>query len=172
MSLERALVFELMEEGSNKKDVMDIVIRMQSPELNEKYGTELKLNPKRIKVALNQYEARKELEKRGEYKRGFKEEIKKLIEERKREIEDSYPNLLSVKIAKNWSFLLDFVFFSKNFLGFPCPNCKKNRATELYTKVKYLNGKGKIPTPQIEKKFLLTYCKKCGDISYYDQYKN
>ena len=80
-----------------------------------------------------------------------------MIEDKKREIEDNYPNLLSVKITKDGRFL--------GFVGAHCSNCKEYRVIGVYAKIKYLNGKGEIPSPQIEEKSLLKYCRRCGDIN-------
>lgn len=153
---EREIVFGFRDKGSTESDVYEIVKDMGNSDYDWKSLPTI-LDPKRVKVALGQYKAREELEKREEYKRTFKEKIKGMIEDKKRDIEDNYPNLLSVKITKDGRFL--------GFLGGHCSNCEEDRVTGVYAKIKYLNGKGEIPTPQIDTKFLLKYCRRCGDIN-------
>ncbi len=160
MSLERELVNQLMDEGNSEPDVLEIVEYMADP--NGK-GRAVRTNSRKIQVALSQYKARGELKKRGEYKRKFKDELKDLIEKEKREIEGTYPNLLSFRIGPEHSsdYLCRILHANTT-----CNNCKKDTMMELYAKIKYLNGKGKIPIPQIKKKFLFEYCNRCGDINY------
>ena len=78
-------------------------------------------------------------------------------EEGKREIEDNYPNLLSVKIMQRGSSIPGN--------SYKCDNCSKWRVNIKYAKITSLNGNGEIPAPKVKTKFLFTYCRRCGDIS-------
>jgi len=150
MSLERELVFNIMDNGASKEDVPNIVRDFQSPELDKKYGMKLGLDSKKIKVALSQYEAKQELEKRGEYKKPFKEKIRKLIEEEIRKIEDTHPNLLSVRIHRSG--------------GYSCGNCDIRREDEISAIIKYVKRNGGVPAKLKKKKMLFYCCKNCGYI--------
>ena len=66
MSLEKKLVFELRDEGNTSSDVLQIVADMTDP--NGK-GRAVVTDPKKIKAALSQYDAKNLLKKRKEYKR-------------------------------------------------------------------------------------------------------
>jgi len=143
MSLERELVFQSMDEGLLRQEILDRVEGMRE--------LDVRMDSKKIEVALSQYNAKEELEKRGEYKRKFKDDLKDLIEKKKREIEDNYENLLFVRIKDGCG-------------DSSCNNCEEYRIRWVSAKIKYLNGKGKIPVPQMEKKFLLEYCERCGYI--------
>ena len=151
-----------MGKGSTKKDVLEIVGHMQSPEFNKGYKTKLRLSSKKVDVALSQYHAREELKNRGKYKRSFKDKLNNLIEEKKREIEENHPNLLSVKIKGRMK--------KTGMTIFSCSTCNKGKLQKLYAKIKYFNGKGSIPVEQEEEKDLLYYCEKCGQIEDYDSF--
>lgn len=148
MSLERELVFELKNEKKSEQEILDTIEGMR--ELGVKMNSDI------VKVALSQYDAKNLLKKRKEYKRTSKDKINGLIEEERKEIKDNYPNLLSMRIIKEDSMV------GLNY--FKCNNCKKYNVTKVSSEIKYLNDKGEIPVPQIEKKFLLNYCRRCGYI--------
>lgn len=160
---ERELVLQIRKNGSSEQDVYKIIEKMCSLgiELN---GThyKLELDPKIVKVALRQYRAREELKKRGEYKERFEEKLKDLIERRKREIEDTYPNLLSVKIKSRQKYRENFTMFSQ---GYKCIDCETERASKVFAEIKYLKKNG-IPTAQKGNIFFFYYCRRCGYIDY------
>jgi hypothetical protein len=149
MSLEKELVFESMDEGLPEQEVLDRVEGMRE------LGVDM--NPKIVQVDMSQYRSKKELEKRDEYKESSKEKLKELLEKKIEKTKNSHPTLLSIKLRKKGGHL--------GFLdSFYCDNCKKYAAEEYFAKIKYLNGKGEIPTPKVKKETLLTYCRMCGII--------
>ena len=148
MSLERELVFELMDQKQDGQYILDVVEGMREQGVS--------ISGRKVEIALTQYNAKKELEKRREYKRKFRDELKELKEKKKREIENTYSELLSVRIIEKRKFFMD------NWQK--CHNCKKLKINEVYAKIKYVNEKGKIPSSQKEEKTLFRYCRNCGHI--------
>ncbi len=151
-SLEHSLVFRLRDKGMDERYIFGAVQGMKD--------MDVPMNNRTVKVALSQYEARELVGKRRDYKKPFKEKVERLVEEKKKEIEDNTGNLLSVKIR--YSHLTwDIVPWTSHYR---CGGCKKLRASKVYAKIKSRNNDGEIPTPQKEKKELLTYCTNCGTI--------
>ena len=152
MSLERELVFNSMDEGLPEQVVLDRVEGMR--ELGEEMDSRI------VQVALNQYGAPRILKTRKSKKRKFKEKISALIEEKKREIEDNYKNLLSVKVNR-------IILFATTFASWKCDGCNKHTRRDVYINIKCLENKG-IPHVQKENRHIFDYCKKCGIIEEYN----
>jgi len=158
MSLERELVFDLMSNGASKEAIPEIVKEIQSPELDRKYGVKFRLNSKKIDVATNQYQARELLKKRKDYKITFKNKLKDLIEKEKKRIEDTYPNLLSFKIGREFGPYVEGQAYKKR-----CINCDEE-IIRVYAEIEYVNDKKEIPVKRIREENLFEYCEICGHI--------
>ena len=145
MSLERELTFELLNKGKSEQEILDTIEGMKE--------LDVKMNSNIINTALKQYETKQKLKKSKDYRRSFKTELKELIRKEKERIEDTYPNLLSVKIIQ------------KSFLDrFKCYNCDSFNLIEVYAQIDYVNQKQSIPFKDKEKESLFKYCTKCGNI--------
>ena len=157
MSLEHELVYELRRKGSTEADVLQIVDHMGDPEVLG--ATPVKLNPRLVRVALSQYQAKKVLKKRKDYAKSNRERLKELIEQKEAEIRDTTENLLSLKMRVQRGVIEDV---EKGYAA--CPNCRMGWDTYVQhiARITYLNEKGGIPTPVTVEKRLVNYCTNCG----------
>lgn len=93
MTLERELIFELLEQRKSKQEILDTVQGMRE--------LDVVMNPKLVDVALKQYESRKKVKNLKKY---TKQSIKEFLNKKLEEIENTYPSLLSAKIIQEKGF--------------------------------------------------------------------